>query len=382
MENINMANRLKIYQINIRHFLSFYGFTDISQLELNFFINLKKQGFDTIWLMGMWQLPDYNIVKNYTTLPEQIENFTHLKPNFDHKNDICGSIFAIENYEIDSNIGNLNDLATFRKKLSEIGLKLLLDYVPNHFHINSQIVQDKPEMFISWPQDNSDNCNHLKNSYQFQNTLDNKFCVAHGKDPFFPAWFDTAQVNYQSVEYQELVKWNIKKISNLCDGIRVDMASLGLNRIFNNTFHTFFELTKYEKQSPNSEFWRDILEQINKENPGFYLIAESYWETQNELLEIGFDYVYLVEWMQMIKKKPHWDQLMWFRTNILAKYNERAIIFMENHDEERIHSIWLDPIEVDMAEILTENQISSFLVQWGQREGWKIRWPVQLRNIK
>ena len=69
------------------------------------------------------------------------------------------------------------------------------------------------------------------------------------------------------------------------------------------------------------------------------------------------------------------------KNNILSKYEEKAIIFMENHDEDRINGIWTDKNEVKIAEILTENQNASVLVQWGQREGWTIRWPVQLQNI-
>jgi hypothetical protein len=46
--------------------------------------------------------------------------------------DIIGSPYAVTNYTTNSELGTDEDLAWFRKQLSNLGMKLMLDFVPNH----------------------------------------------------------------------------------------------------------------------------------------------------------------------------------------------------------------------------------------------------------
>ena len=60
--------------------------------------------------------------------------------------------------------------------------------------------------------------------------------VAHGRDPYFPAWTDTAQVNYASRAGREALLQILLRIAAQCDGLRCDMAMLVLPDVFARTW--------------------------------------------------------------------------------------------------------------------------------------------------
>jgi hypothetical protein len=377
------TKKLKIYQINIRHYLSVLKLSRIADIPSDKWKNIANNGFNAVWLMGVWQLPPFETIKPYCNSLEQIANFKTLKPDFNFDNDICGSIFAIEKYEIDQSLGDTIDIIKVKSILNQLGLKLFLDFVPNHFHIDSEIVKQRPEIFVGWNSQSvgMDHNNNLNKTYSHKtiSTINGEINIANGKDPFFPAWFDTAQINYSSHETQQFVTDNMIKNMEMCDGYRVDMASLGLQRIFRETFSTYLEANN---NSLEFEFWEKIVHSIKSVDPNFLLISESYWNTQNELIYIGFDYVYLVEWMQFLRTKPSWDQIKVFKEAVLDQYGSKAVIFLENHDEERINSFFPDLKDVEIATQLTNYNNASVLEQWGQQERWKTKWPVQMKNIE
>src|SRR5436853_174339 len=80
----------------------------------------------------------------------------------------------------------------FRKQLREHGLKLILDFVPNHLALDHPWLDEDPELFVHGlvPAPESFPRKTMRGFYFF----------AHGKDPYFPAWGDTVQLDYRHVK--------------------------------------------------------------------------------------------------------------------------------------------------------------------------------------
>ena len=60
--------------------------------------------------------------------------------------------------------------------------------------------------------------------------------LAHGRDPYFPGWPDTLQLDYSNPCTQEVMIENLLKIAGQCDGVRCDMAMLILPDVFERTW--------------------------------------------------------------------------------------------------------------------------------------------------
>jgi len=63
--------------------------------------------------------------------------------------DIAGSGFAITGYTVHRDLGGDAALARLREHLRKRGLKLLLDFVPNHSGLDHPWVEEHPEYYIS-----------------------------------------------------------------------------------------------------------------------------------------------------------------------------------------------------------------------------------------
>lgn len=146
----------------------------------------KELGFDAIWLMGTWlssgkgreaAFNDHRMMNEYrTALPD-------LKPE-----DISSSPYSIAGYEIDGRVGDSRGMSEFRERLNGEGIKLLLDFVPNHLALDHPWVRTSPDFFITGDAED-------KNNSDLFITLDNDIIIAYGKDLYFPSWRDVAQLN-------------------------------------------------------------------------------------------------------------------------------------------------------------------------------------------
>ena len=51
--------------------------------------------------------------------------------------------------------------------------------------------------------------------------------IAFGRDPYFPPWHDTSQLDYTNPKLRARMIETLKWISRYADGVRCDMAMLG-----------------------------------------------------------------------------------------------------------------------------------------------------------
>ena len=91
--------------------------------------------------------------------PEWRREFQETLPDL-REEDIAGSGFAITDYTVHSALGGDSALARLRERLRKRGLKLLLDFVPNHTGVDHPWVEKHPEYYISGTEQDLENAPH------------------------------------------------------------------------------------------------------------------------------------------------------------------------------------------------------------------------------
>ena len=214
-------------------------------------------------------------------------------------------------------------MADFDRLLSEVhrrGMRLILDFVPNHVAPDHPWVGEHPEYFVHGSADEA-----AREPASFV-AAGGKF-FACGRDPYFPAWPDVLQLNAFQPGLRQAVIDTVADIAAQCDGVRCDMAMLMLNTIFERTWG------EQVGPKPAEDYWRAIIPAIKAGQPDFKFIAEAYWDLEWELQQQGFDYCY---------DKKLYDRLEYsnaesVRLHLLADdaYQKKLLRFIENHDEPR-----------------------------------------------
>src|SRR5438067_7779672 len=140
-----------LYQINTRVWLTELSqklgrpatLDDIPDADLD---RLAQAGFDWIWLLSVWQTgPAAQAVSR--TNAEWRQEFLDTLPDLSDE-DILGSGFAITGYSVHQQLGGDAALARLRHRLKQRGLRLILDFVPNHMGLGHPWVDDHPEYFV------------------------------------------------------------------------------------------------------------------------------------------------------------------------------------------------------------------------------------------
>jgi len=321
---------------------------------------LSGAGADGVWLMGVWRRSE--LARSISSRDARIVTECHgLLADFSPE-DVSGSPYSIGKYFVDPHLGGPEGLAEARRQLASRGLCLLLDFVPNHVGPDHPWITEHPEYFVRGDEDDQ------------QRTPDAFFragesVVARGRDPYFPPWPDTAQLNAFETALRAAAVDTVHAIAEQCDGVRCDMAMLFINRIFSQTWAGRVGMV------PATEYWRDLIVQVRKVHPGFIFVAEAYWDLEWELLQQGFDYCY---------DKRLYDRLVEgsaerIREHLAAPvgYQRRLIRFLENHDEPRAAAVF-PPQRNRVAAVALMTLPGAKLLQEGQFTGSKIRLSVHL----
>jgi hypothetical protein len=191
--------------------------------------------------------------------------------------------------------------------------------------------------------------------------------IAHGKDPNFPAWTDTAQLDYRTPATRAAMRALLQSVATQCDGVRCDMAMLLLEDVFTATWANF----PREPPLAYGEFWREAIAAVKQRRAEFLFVAEAYWNREGRLQELGFDYVYDKGFYDALLRRD--PAALW---NHLRHGDFSPVRFLENHDEPRIASL-LNFSEHKAAAVLLLSQPGMRLLHDGQLTGRRHRLPVQ-----
>jgi glycosidase len=179
--------------------------------------------------------------------------------------------------------------------------------------------------------------------------------LAHGRDPFFPGWSDTLQLDYSNPATQAAMLAALQKIAGQCDGVRCDMAMLILPEVFERTWG--------RRPEP---FWPRAIRSVREHVRGFCLMAEVYWDLEWTLQQQGFDYTYdkrLYDRLRDGHVRP-------VREHFLAglDFQDKLARFLENHDEPRVAATF-PPRVHEAAAIVTFLSPGLRFLHQGQQEG-------------
>jgi glycosidase len=210
---LDWSRNAVIYEVNIRQYTPEGTFNAFS----SHLPRLKKLGIDVLWFMPIHPIS----VK-------------------DRKGSM-GSYYAVQDYlKTNPEFGSIDDFKNLVKKAHKMGMKVLIDWVPNHTGRDNVWIQEHPEWFL------------------YENS--GEIVVPHD-------WVDVAKLDYENMEMRqamiEAMKFWVKECN--IDGFRCDVAA-----------------------DVPVDFWEKTSKSLDSIKPMF-MLAEA-WEPV--LVEEAFDMVY------------------------------------------------------------------------------------------
>jgi Alpha amylase, catalytic domain len=317
-------------------------------------------GADAVWLMGVWERSPAGLALANANAELQA-SFADALPDLERA-DVIGSPYCVRRYVVDAAFGGPEALAAARAALAARGVRLILDYVPNHVAPDHPWVYSRPELFVRGDEDDirADPAGWIAVAGHV---------LAHGRDPYFPPWPDVVQLDAFSPAMRAATADTLADIADQCDGIRCDMAMLMTNEVFARTWGA------RTRPAPAAEFWPFVVGALRTRHPDTVLIAEAYWDMEWVLQQQGFNFCY---------DKRLYDRIIGedasaVRDHLRAdlSYQSRLMRFLENHDEPRIASR-LGADAERAAAVIIATLPGATLWHEGQFEGRRVRPPVFL----
>ena len=341
-----------LYQINTRAWLRDMSralghpatLDDIPEAGLD---RLAELGFDWIWFLSVWQTGEAARRVSLSN-PEWRADFQATLPDLT-ENDICGSGFAITGYSVHTDLGGNAAMKRLHERMRARGLRLLLDFVPNHSAPDHPWAHTNPVYYVLGSE--------LQLAQQPQNytRVPGGPIMAYGRDPYFSGWPDTLQLNYANPALQEAMIGELLKVAQLCDGVRCDMAMLILPDVFERTWGLRAE-----------PFWPKATDRVRAAHPGFLFMAEVYWDLEWAMQQQGFDYAYDKRLYDRLRE----GQARPVREHLYAglDYQNKLARFLENHDEPRAAAAFAPAMD-EAAAIITFFAPGLRFFHQGQFEG-------------
>jgi hypothetical protein len=362
--NLQWPNHPRIYEINTWPWLT--RLTEIfgHEIKLNNIpielIDQEFSNFDAIWTMGVWERSPRS--RDIALQDEGLQKEFKKALRYFNTNDVVGSPYAIYYYHVDSHLGGLEGFSKFRTDLQKRGILIILDYVPNHVAIDHLWTLEKSDVFVKGTTNDL-----ITKPFDFFSV--GKAVYAHGKDPNFPPWTDTVQINAFSKEAREKAIKTVLSIAEHCDGVRCDMAMLMTNEIFSRTWGDRVG------SAPEKEFWEEIIPAVKRKFPNFKFIAEVYWDMEYSLQQQGFDFCYDKRLYERLVN----DDAQKVKDHLKGDwaYEKKLLRFIENHDEPRAVTVFGEEASKAAATIVLSLP-GARLIYDNQMHGYEIMVPIQL----
>ncbi|HVT06324.1 MAG TPA: alpha-amylase family glycosyl hydrolase [Polyangia bacterium] len=357
-----------LYQLNTRELVGETAAPTLDALPEALFARAAARGFDWIWMLGVWATGEAG--RREALAPAMRAAYARDLPDV-RDQDVAGSPFAIAGYTVAATLGGDAALARLRERLRARGLRLMLDFVPNHVALDHPWVQTHPEYFVAG---SDEDLRREPGNYVRVQTARGERILAHGRDPNFPGWTDALQLNYRHAGLREAMVDQLLRVADRCDGVRCDMAMLLEPQVFARTWG---DRARPADGSPpvDAPFWPEAIARVRRQHPGFLFLAEVYWGLDWQLQQQGFDFTY---------DKTLYDRLRAgaadpVRAHLRAEpaFADRCARFLENHDEPRVAAVF-PPEQHRAAAALTYLVPGLRFFHEGQLEGRRARAPIQL----
>ncbi len=343
-------------QLSKKYHRSITKLNEIPDEELD---QLKRWGFNALWLIGLWERSQASkIIKNWCGNPEAE-----------------ASAYSLYDYIIAYDLGGQEAFENLKQRALYRGIQLASDMVPNHTGIVSKWMKEHPNWYISLPYppfpSYSYSGNSLSNDSQYGVFLEDKYFnrtdaavtfkyvnyntgetkyIYHGNDGTSFPWNDTAQLNFLMKEVRESVIQTILHVSRMFPIIRFDAAMTLTKKHYQRLWfpepgtggaipsRAEHGITRdvFHDAMPE-EFWREVVNRINKENPDTLLLAEAFWLLEGYFVRsLGMHRVYNSAFMNMLRDEDNAMYRLVIKNTLEfdPKILKRFVNFMNNPDEE------------------------------------------------
>ena len=334
---------------------------EVPQSEIE---RIASYGFDAVWLMGVWERSPAarTVAREHAGW---LSEFRAVLPDLTPE-DIVGSGYAVRAYRVEESFGGDAELRALRRRFAEAGMRLILDFVPNHMAKDHPWLEQNPERLL---QGGEDQLRSQPRNFFAAGTGGGARVFAHGRDPYFDGWPDTVQLDYRRRDTRDAMTAELLSVAGRCDGVRCDMAMLLTHDVFLRTWGGEFD-------RPGVEFWPAAIAEVKAKYPAFLLLAEVYWDMEYALQQQGFDYAYDKRLYDRLR--DHDAQAVNGHLGAELSYQERLVRFVENHDEPRAAEAFAPPPRAQAVSTVALTLPGLRLLHEGQLEGRRRKVPVHL----
>jgi hypothetical protein len=322
---------------------------------------IAARGFHAVWLMGVWQTGAAGRALALS-IADLCRAYERVLPDWQPA-DVDGSPYSIARYGVGAVLGGDDALAALRARLRSRGVRLVLDFVPNHVARDHPWLGEHPARFVRGSA--RDLARDPGNWFVHTTPAGEDLVFAHGRDPYFPGWTDTAQLDYRLPETRRAMTAALVDVATRCDGMRCDMAMLVLPDVFRSTWGG----------SNDACFWSEAIPALRRAHPDAWLMAEVYWGLEERLHALGFDATYDKELYDRLVARD--AGAVRERIRRPEETHRHRVRFLENHDEARAMAVF-GPERTRAAAAAAYTLPGIRFFYDGQAEGRRARVPIQL----
>ncbi len=318
---------------------------------------LQQAGFTALWLIGLWERGEASrTIKRWNGNP-QAES----------------SAYSVKEYTISHTLGGGAALEDLKRRALARGIRLASDMVPNHTSLDSPLLMEHPEYYISrrdcpYPsyRFSGENLSGRENPrvyledhyfdrtdaavvFKYSRDGDGDRYIYHGNDGTNMPWNDTAQLDFLQSRVREYVKDTIIRVAKQFPIIRFDAAMTLTKKHFQRLWYPQpgsggdiptraaegLSREEFDRLFP-AEFWREVVDAAAAEAPDTLLLAEAFWLLEGYFVRtLGMHRVYNSAFMNMLRDEEngkYHDSIrmtLEFDPDILQRY----VNFMSNPDE-------------------------------------------------
>ena len=239
--------------------------------------------------------------------------------------DIIGSPYAISRYEVAEEIGGPGGLQVLRARLAAQGIRVILDFVPNHTARDHRLVREQPRRLrqgharTTWPAiprsffRSRDGGDHRPRPRSLLPGLD-RHRAGQLREPRGPRRAAADPPAHRRAVRRRALRHG--------DAACCPTSSRGPGR------------GAWGRTRSRDSFWKEAIAAVLARHPRFLFIAEAYWGLEDRLHEDGFHFTYDKELYDLLRDARRGRRPA--RTCAARRRSRTARArFIENHDEPR-----------------------------------------------